>query len=390
MRICIVNSFYYPDIIGGAELSVLKLAEELTKKGHEIHVICTGKSDITEIINNVNIHRIKINNIYSPITKVNNEKNNKFYKFLYSVINTYNIFNYKKLSMKLKEINPNVVHVNNIDGISPVIWSVCKKINIPIVQTLRDYSLLKNNSNFIDFFRGIGYKYLTKEINCVTAPSQYTLKEFTLNGYFENSKKQVIYNAIDYEQEQLINIRDKKIIKKDENIDFVFLGRLDKGKGIEFLVDAFCKINNKNINLYIAGNGECKEHILNKCKIDERIKYLGFLSQDKIEKVLANSEVLIIPSLWPEPFGRVIIEAYKFSMPVIGSRIGGIPEIINDNTGVLIDPGNEEQIIRAINYFSARDNVNKYIRECCNEIKKYDINKQGIEFIKLYESLINL
>lgn len=391
MRICLVNSFYYPNIIGGAELSVLKLAEQLKKEGHQVYVICTSDKESIDIINGIEVHRLKINNIYNPIDKLEyHKKISKSRNILYSVINTYNIFNYRMLNDKLKKIQPDILHINNIDGISIVIWSVAKKMNIKIVQTLRDYSLLKCGKGILNKIRNPIYKLLSNNVDCITAPSKYTINSFIDNDYFKSSKKKVIYNAIDFSDEIVIKSLNQKIIrsKHNENIRFVFLGRLDEGKGIKYLVDTFRKISDNHIELVIAGKGEYEEYIKGVAKIDKRIKYKGFMNETGIEELLYNSDVLIIPSLWEEPFGRVIIEAYKFAMPVIGSNIGGIPEIINDKTGILVEKGSESELQQAIKYFSNRENIDKYIVNCSNEIKKYDIKIQSKEFTKLYESII--
>lgn len=392
MKICLVNSFYYPDIIGGAEISVLKLAEQLKKNGHDVYVLCTSNIESVEYINGVEVHRVRIKNVYNPIDKVNKKKNiSSLKKSVYSIINTYNLFNYRLLKDKLEEISPEVLHINNIDGISIVIWKVAQRMGIKMVQTLRDYSLLKNNNNLLDKIRNPLYMSQSNLVECVTAPSKYTIDSFLSEKYFSKSYSQVIYNAIDYSEDMVIKSLKNKLDRAKSNmkVRFVFLGRLDNGKGIKFLLDTFMKIDNPNIELIIAGKGECEIDIKNATKIDSRVIYKGFLDEKNIDKVLIDSDVLIIPSLWPEPFGRVIIEAYKFAMPVIGSDIGGIPEVINKKTGILIKPMDEKDLKVAIEYFCDRDNIKKYITNCAEEINKYNIKLQTEEFVKLYRKLIN-
>lgn len=391
MRICIVNSFYYPDIIGGAELSVLKLAEQLEKNGHEVHILCTGTKNKIEIINKVIVHRIKIKNICDPITKIKNQNINQLTKWIYSLIDTYNVFNYAYLKNILLEINPDVIHINNINGISMAIWSAAKSNKIPVVQTLRDYSLLKDGDGVLDKIRNPIYRNLSTKVNYVTAPSYYTLNKFKNRNYFKGLKNKVVYNAIDYSEENVKKELEYKIkrCKSNEKVRFVFLGRLEVGKGIKFLIEAFKEINNKNIELIIAGDGECKEYVINETINDERIKYKGFLNEEEVNVLLHNSDVLVIPSLWPEPFGRVVIEAYKYSMPVIGCISGGIPEIINEKTGACIQPGDHEGLKTEIEYFSCRENIYKKIAACSNEVRKYDIKVQTKEFTLIYESLVN-
>lgn len=390
MKICIVNSFYYPDIIGGAELSVLKLAEALKKEGNEVHILCTSDKNKIEVINDIVVHRVKIKNICDPIERVKSNNASKITKGLYSLIDIYNIMNYFCLKKELSNISPEVLHINNINGISMIIWSVARKLKIPIIQTLRDYSLLKNSSKISDRIRNPVYRLLSSKVDYVTAPSKYTLDKFLENKYFEKAECKVVYNAIDYLDEDIKKAIENKNFryKNGENIRFVFLGRLDSGKGIQFLIETFRSITNNNIQLVIAGDGDCKDYVINESYNDKRIIYKGFLDEKGVNELLFNSDVLIIPSLWPEPFGRVIIEAYKYSMPVIGSRIGGIPEVLNDNTGILINAGDKDQLKKAIEYLSDRKNIVKYIFNCAKEIEKYNIRIQVSEFYDIYQYVI--
>lgn len=392
MKICIINSFYYPDIVGGAEVSVLKLAEQLYKDGNEVYVLCTSDKNKKEVINGVNIFRIKVGNICNPIDVCNKVKKINYLKLkMYYLLDKFNILNFNILLESLKQINPDVVHINNIYGISPVIWGICKKIDIPIVQTLRDYSLLSSKDIFMNKIKRKFYSFLSKDINIVTAPSKYTLDKFVENGYFRNSKKEVIYNSIDYLEEdvsRVLSIKKNNISCKDKT-KYVYLGRLEKEKGIEYLINCFQKIKNPKIELLIAGKGECENYVINVSKYDSRIKYIGFINEKEIEDLLTESDVLVIPSLWPEPFGRVIIEAYKFSMPVIGTINGGIPEIIiNNKTGILVSPNSEKELINAIQYLSNKNNRFKFIEGCSTEVNKYNIKNQSKQFLMLYNSII--
>ena len=392
MKICIINSFYYPDIVGGAELSVLKLAETLYELGNEVHVICTSNLERDEVINGVIIHRIVVNNSYTPMKMLGPYRNlNKFKRILYRIVDIYNIFNYKLLFQKLSEIKPDVIHINNIDGISSVIWSVCKKMRIPAVQTLRDYSLLDSKHFIKNVIRKAIYLKLSNNINVVTAPSKYTLNRFVEKRYFEKSEKRVVYNAIDFSESEVNKLLQKKkkdLIKK-KNIKFVFLGRLEKEKGIDILLESFRRIDNNMIELLIAGKGEYEEFVKNIAKEDKRVVYKGFLSEEEKNSLLMSSDVLIIPSNWPEPFGRVIIEAYKFGLPVIGTNIGGIPEVIDNNiTGLLVEANNKEQLSEAIDYFCESDNILNLLDNIINELKKYEIKNQCITFIDIYKSIV--
>lgn len=105
---------------------------------------------------------------------------------------------------------------------------------------------------------------------------------------------------------------------------------------------------------------------------------------------MLKNDVLVIPSLWEEPFGRVIFDAYKSCIPVIGSNIGGIPELIdNGKTGFLIEPGNVQELTEQINILTTD---NKLLLEMYDYIikalEKFSIDAQILEFEKCYEEML--
>lgn len=393
MNICIVNSFYYPDIIGGAEISVKKLAEEIVNQGEKVSILCTGNNDLHEYINNVEVYRIKENNIYSAINLLttNDKKFNKYLLKMYFLIDVYNVFNYFKIKRTLKIISPDVIHINNLYGLSLIIIKVAKELKIPIVMTVRDYSLLyEDTENKISKYKRKIALYITNKSDIVTAPSQYTLDYFTDRGYFTLCKNKVIYNAIDLNINKIKKIHSKKKSKilQKEKVKFVYLGRLEKNKGIGILLESFSKVKNSNIELYIAGNGTEKELVLDYCESDTRIRYLGFLDEEGLDYLLDSADVLIIPSIWPEPFGRVVLDAYKYCIPVIGTNVGGIPEIVDYNTGILVKPNSEDDLIKGILYFSNKKNILKKMNCLENKIKQFNVVEQAKQFIEVYKEIL--
>jgi len=394
MKICMINTFYYPDIVGGTEISVKKLAEGLAELGHEVNIICTGKSNTTENINNIKVNRIKINNVYSPIE---HKKVNKFKKIIYRALDINNIFNKKVLKDKIESIKPDIIHINNIYGLSIVIWDILKEIEIPIVHTLRDYYLICPKVNLLkkgqtcnrpNFACKLYSKYNKRVFSvdtCITAPSKFTLKLFGNLGYLKMADKKVIYNAIDFDEKDVEQILNEKKMRNAKKVKFVYLGGLEEHKGISWLLNSFKEINNENIELNIAGQGKLKQLVLDATKKDKRIKYHGFLKEDEVNNLLYNNDVLVVPSIWYEPFGRVVIDAYKNIMPVIGSDIGAISEIIDNNgTGLLVKPNSKQELINALNYFTDRKNISNKLDNCFDKLKVYSIDKQVKEFESLY------
>ena len=165
------------------------------------------------------------------------------------------------------------------------------------------------------------------------------------------------------------------------------MGGFHKHKGIEILLNAFENLDDSNARLMFAGKGEKLEAIEDACKRDRRIQYVGFLNEKETVELLDKCDVLVCPSLWNEPFGRVILDAYKNGLPVIASRIGALPEIVKDGiTGVLVEPGSCSDLEKAMTRF-INDNI--FLKKCKDNIPeqlmKFGLDKQASEFEKLYK-----
>jgi glycosyltransferase involved in cell wall biosynthesis len=119
-----------------------------------------------------------------------------------------------------------------------------------------------------------------------------------------------------------------------------FLGRLFETKGIELLIDAVQQTD--SAHLYLAGQGSPAYTESLRQRAPARTTFLGIVPPRSLFETI---DVLVVPSLWHEPFGRVAIEAMAWGIPVIASRRGGLPEIIQDGVnGWLFEPNEAEAL----------------------------------------------
>ncbi|WP_242814166.1 glycosyltransferase [Klebsiella aerogenes] len=127
MKIMIFNSLYYPYRVGGAEISVQLLAEELINQGNIVCVVTLGENKIREerLINGVNVITLPLKNVYWPFSE---EKKTSLKKILWHIIDIYNIFICKEVSNEIKKFEPDVVHTNNLSGFSISVWNAVKKM----------------------------------------------------------------------------------------------------------------------------------------------------------------------------------------------------------------------------------------------------------------------
>lgn len=173
----------------------------------------------------------------------------------------------------------------------------------------------------------------------VICPSQWLLKLHEQKGFFPQSITETIPNPVKTNYLAGDKARDKK--------EFLAVGLVSKSKGSDILIKAFNEL--PNLHLTIIGDGDYLTEAKKLAK--KNISFLGRLENKKIQELMLQSSALIVPSLCYENSPTVIYEAIGSKLPVIGSDLAGVAELINYYGGLLFEPGNTTDLIQKIQYF---------------------------------------
>jgi len=388
----IISSLFPPNIIGGAEKIAFELAKLLSEE-YEIVVVTLNLENVDSNyqIDKINVHSIALKNSYNPFVKKQGNIG-KLKKILWHI----NDINNKKMAIKVENIigteNPSIVMTHNITGFSVEVWNLVKKYELPIVHVLHDYYLIcpkstmyKNqincesqclNCKLFSFDK----KSSSQNVDAVVGVSNFVLNKHIENGYFKNSIKMVINNALDFGKKE----KSKTIVA--DHIVFGFIGRLADNKGIEELLNIF-KTNFSDEKIYIAGTGD--EKYVNDLKdkyASENIIFLGFTNPSDYYNMI---NVNIVPSQWNEPFGMVVIESFYTATPVIGAKRGGITEMISDGfNGFLYEPNYSSELIDILkNLISGLYDINQLSVNALETSKKYTTEILKKEYLSLLKTL---
>ena len=131
---------------------------------------------------------------------------------------------------------------------------------------------------------------------------------------------------------------------------FLFLGRLVPQKGPQWILRTMTKLDIP-VKLDIGGEGPMRaelEDFCNKHGLQHRVKFHGWVTQDRVKALIAHSRAVIVPSLWHEPAGLVTLEAAAAGRAVIASRVGGVPEYALDEYSLMVRPGDTSQLAQAM------------------------------------------
>lgn len=378
--------------MGGAEISVQTLAEEQQKNGIETIVITLSDKNCIDFVNGVKVYYIRHPNfywIYKPDRKI------KILVPLRHILSIKNPFMDRKLEEIIRLENPDIVHTNNLIGLSYFFWKAVKKNKKPLVHTLRDYYLLcwksslysknKNCGSLCRTCRLLSFpkKFFSKYVDAVAGTTNFILRRHFDEGFFLDCKKYMIGSPI----KTCMNIFPKKVTNNP--LTFAFIGLINKTKGIEELLEIF-SVPAFNSNLIVLGKGSNNnyEEDLKSRYSSENIRFMGF---SDIPGFMPKIDVIIVPSLWNEPFGRVIIEAYSYGIPVIGSRRGGIPELVEDGrTGFIFDPDKNRDLESKIKIFSGNPGLIPQMSEnCISRSEQYSARETTIKYTGLYKNLLS-
>ena len=392
MKILFVNTLYTPHSVGGAERFVQSLAEGLIKVGHDAVVASTAPQKGTRIdrINGVKVYYIGLKNLYWPF---GDKKNPSVLKPLAHALGTYNPWMAREVEQIIDAEQPDLVHTNNLGGFSVLAWQRIKQRHLPLVHTLHDHYLLCPRGTMFRSGRNcrtrcaecrlyaLPRKRPSNQVDTVVGVSRFVLERHLRFGYFaDTSNKSVIPNAYRVESAEL-----RSGTRSRPPIRFGYLGSLHPNKGLEVLLEAATQLPEGTWSLDVAGRGftAYERYLHATYKRMPAIKFLGYVSPEVFFREL---DVLVVPSLLTETFGRVVIEAYAHGVPVIGSSRGGIPELIeNEDTGYLIDPGHPRDLTMRMQQLINNPAIIENMRpNCLNRAKHFLPENVRERYLEIY------
>lgn len=389
MRVLIVNTFYYPKFVGGAEISVQQLAEGLARSGKEVYVLTLGERAAVERVNGVIVIRMTVKNLYS---NYNSSGSNALSKMCWHLLDSGNPFTSLFITKLLRRIKPDLVHTNNIQGFSPTIWSAVKKEGIPLVHTFRDYYMLchrntlyNNNRKCDRLCAACKVTHAIKKKFADTPDFYVGISRFILNkhkAYFpiEEKRSAVVYNSI--EKPGALSPR-----RMNGKVVLGFIGRVSEDKGAGYLARELLNVGKEfrsHFKVIFAGRGKT-EYVAGMQKRLQGIEF-EFPGVVKPAGFYQQVDLVIVPSLWDEPFGRVAIESLSHSVPVIMAASGGLSELHNPGCTWLYSPGETNSLSRLIEHvLNNRQEISEKRAACGEHATLFSSQEMVSKYLDIYK-----
>lgn len=284
---------------------------------------------------------------------------------------------------------PSIIHIHFSHRGSTlrkiVLFYCIRGFSLPIVMH-------SHGSDFHEFYRGLPSwaKFFVKDAlsraDAVIGLSGSWCDFFINEVGVSPDKVEVFNNPVEF-----IDTSSKR---PNRTINILFLGRLEKRKGIYDILDAITKLKQENVDLNIslklAGDGEVDKvsKIIQDRNIGDLIEVVGWVDRDTVKKLLINSEILLLPS-YNEGLPMALLEAMGCGIAVITSPVGGIPEVINNNVnGLLVEPGNVDEIAQAIVKLMSEEERGRLGLAAKESTQHLSVDSYNQRLLNLYKKII--
>ncbi|MBN1179956.1 MAG: glycosyltransferase family 4 protein [Anaerolineae bacterium] len=369
MKILMCNSFFY--LRGGVERCFFGLSDLLVQHGHQVIPFCMAhpRNRPSECA------RYFVSQIDFP--SLLERKTGLAAKLKVAERVVYFREAKEKFEQLVRDTQPDVVHVQEIDHeISPSILPVAKRFGLPVVQTLHDYKRICPNTNFVSHGevceRCRRFYYLPvvwrrckrgslpasllacfemyaeklsriyeRNVDAFITPSRFLQRKLAQHGFTAPTIH--LPNFIDV---------DRFTPVYEPSDYFLFFGRLVRLKGVETLFEAMRHVD-ASAKLVVVGEGELEGTLRAYAHRHgiSNVTFRGYLDTEALIPLIQHAAFTVFPSECYENYPMALLESLACGTPVIGSNMGGIPEIVEDeHNGLLFSPGNAPQLAERIQF----------------------------------------
>ena len=396
MKCLIISTLFPPDMLGGAELACSELAKWLVEQGHEVHVLTTAKAQDEQLegekINGLNMWRIYMSRPYPAFF---HPSNGGVKKMIWHIQDHFDPRNESLVDKILDQVNPDVVNIHCIQGFGYNALGLLARRKLPVVFTLHDLGLTCIKMNM---FAG-GKNCAQQGFLCsLSARYKWAFLNKIQRKAFVSPSSALLGRLAEFTPIRKSNCRVVKYVTSFPLIDtapnvhspirFLYVGRIHDTKGVRFLLEIFDELSRLgDFRVTLVGGGNELEGLRRDLQARTWINFVGPVHSSQVRSYLLDADILCVPSLWFENSPLVIYEAFHCGLPVIASRIGGIPELVQQNVnGRLVDAGNHDEWKSALKDLISNPEQLKSLRAGVARLRlQINPNALGKRMVEIYE-----
>ena len=332
-----------------------------------------------------------------------------------SIFENHDVAN--KLALHQKNGRFDLWQVHNVfPALSPVVYKKAFEWGIPVVQFLHNYRFGCTNGFFLNHgkpcekcLHGNFWPSLLQQSwrnSYVASGAMGAVLAYTRQlGVFEKITHWIAISHFQKQKHVEMGVPADKISVVYHFLDTptppppparngyaLFVGRLSEEKGVDRLLDAWKILNRPDRQLVIVGDGPALLDLQKKAQAFGNVRFTGFIQPSELTDLWAGAAFSVAPSIWQEPFGMVVLEAWSKARAVIAHRLGALPELIEDGkTGFLADPERPEDLAAAMaRAFDFPDATEAMGQEGLNRLQT-EFNRQVWldKMRRVYQSVLN-
>lgn len=407
MRILLCSNLYPPDFVGGAELIAHQQAIALAQLGHAVMVFAgetrprgTRLTVYDDELEDIPVRRVQLSG---------EDFDARRSSFLHTDVD-------RLFRVAIEDFRPDVVHFHNLVGLSAGTILAARDAGVPTVMTLHDYwgfcvrntARRADGSDCVNFehcpdcgdlivdesgrtlpmeLRRDFVRYCIAHVDKLVAPSRYVADSYSRAG-FDPHRTEVIWNGVDIE-------RFAKVRRtRSSRLRLSYFGYFGPHKGVDILLEAVARLRKPDeVVVNLVGSGEAEQayvRLIEQRNLQGIVKLWGKVDHAEIERALRETDVLILPSRWKENQPVSITEAMAAGVPILASRMGGIPELVEDGrTGFLFEAGDIDALAEHIQSFvSDRRLVEAMGNAGQQRMRRSSVDTQASRLIDLYCDLL--
>ena len=382
-KILIVHNYY--QIPGGEDTVVANEKKMLEEHGHKVMLYTRHNSDLKTLS--------KLQKILLPISTVFNHQT------------------YKEVKKLIKTEKIDILHVHNtLNLVSPSVYYAAFACHVPVVQTVHNFRLLCPGATFFregqicedclkrgllcavkhKCYRGSRIQTLACVISAWIHRMLGTYKKLNYICLTEFNKekllhlKQIQASKVFLKPNFVANI-EKKLNSGQRKNQMIYVGRLEEIKGVDILLKAWEILGQNAPQLIMCGIGPmeewCREYVLKNSL--ENVTIAGYVENEKVRRMIAESKALILPTQVYEGFPMTILEAMSVGTPIIGSRLGNVGTLVQESVnGICFEPKSAEDLSCAVQKLNVSYDS---VRECYEELYSPNANYNRLK--EIYESV---
>ena len=395
MKVLLTSTLYptpqAPKIVGGAEIFARRFAEGLAQRGDEVEVIraASKPGQAPETCEGINVYSAPVQNIYLPFS----EQKNVALRSIWHAVDDWQM-QAPLIAERIRAFKPDVLHSNNLSGLTTAIWRVAAQLGVPVLHTLHDYYLTCPRCSRFDNGRSCEHtctscailtfhrKRATHWLSAVVGVSERVLSIHTDMGMFAETPIRTVIRNASTEPPQAPYPRPVCTTE----VTFGFIGRLTEEKGIDNLMHALALLPRDRIRMMIAGRvSDEEQRRLRSLAPDARIEFMGFVAPDDFYRQV---DVVVAPSIWHDPGPLVVADAKAAGRPLLGTRFGGMPEVIEHGiTGWLTEADPESLAESMLAVAADPHKIDEISRRLIADTSKWIFADVLSSYKNLYEQL---